>query len=109
MYAVIETLGKQHLVSPGTKIKIDFINNAKKGDQLTINKILMLSSTKYKIGTPYLKNAYVKATISDTGKNNLGIKNKKIYVFKKKRRHGYHKKIGHRQKFIEITINSIVY
>ena len=53
--------------------------------------------------------AYVKATISDTGKNNLGIKNKKIYVFKKKRRHGYHKKIGHRQKFIEITINSIVY
>lgn len=107
MYAVIEASGKQHRISIGEKLKIDIISDKKKGDLLVIDKVLMIGPENFKIGNPFINNAYVKATISNMGKDEKGIKGEKIRVFKKKRRKGYHKTIGHRQRFAEIKINSI--
>ncbi len=67
----------------------------------------MIGTETYKIGKPFVEGASVKATVSNMGKDGEGVKGEKIRVFKKKRRQGYHKTIGHRQKFTEITINSI--
>ncbi len=101
MLAVIQTGGKQYLVSPGEKIKIEKING-KKGDQITFTDVLMLEKNKkVEIGSPILKNAKVVAEITNQGRED------KIIVFKYKAKKRYKKKKGHKQPFTEIKIKDI--
>ena len=100
MNALVEILGKQFKVEKGDKLKIPYINK-KIGEKLTFNSILYSDDGKNtKLGKPYLKDLQMEAKLLEHGKEN------KIIVFKFKRRKGYQKKNGHKQKFSLIEISS---
>jgi large subunit ribosomal protein L21 len=106
-YAVINVGGKQHRVSAGEKLMVDLMGDKKVGDTLEITDVLMLGGESYKIGNPLVQGAKVMCTVSCMGDEGKGVKGEKIRVYKKKRRKGYEKTIGHRQKFTELTVNEI--
>ena len=101
MYAVIKTGGKQHKVSPGDVISIEKIGGSK-GENIFFDEVLMIAGAEdVKIGTPFLKGARVEAEIIEQAKA------AKLNVFKMKRRKGFKKKTGHRQKLTRMKIKEI--
>lgn len=100
-YAIIEAAGKQHRVSAGERLKLDLTRTSKAGDQITFDRVLMVGGDTIKVGQPLVANAKVQATVLSTGKD------KKVLVFKKKRRQGYQKSQGHRQHHVEVLINEV--
>ena len=101
MYAVIKTGGKQCQVSEGDVIQVDLMKG-QPGDTVEIDDVLMLKTdSDVKVGTPVVPGARVSATIVDH------VKGKKIIVFKFKRRKDYRRKLGHRQKYTKLRIESI--
>ena len=101
MLAVIKTGGKQYIVSPGDKIRIEKIEG-KEGKEITFKEVLLLEKgKKLEIGTPLVKEAKV------IGKVLKQAKAKKIIVFKYQRKTRYKLKKGHRQPFSEIEIIKI--
>jgi large subunit ribosomal protein L21 len=107
-YAIVKVGGKQHRVLVGEKLLVDLIADKKVGDKLDIADVLMLGGDNIKIGKPLIEGAKVTCTVSNMGDQGEGVKGDKIRVYKKKRRKGYEKTIGHRQKFTELTINEIL-
>ena len=102
MKATIQTQGRQFTVSAGDILKVNSFPNTEAGDTVDINQVLMIGEgTDARFGTPYVEGASVKATILENKKD------KKIIVFKKKRRQGYTKRRGHRQHLSVIKIESI--
>lgn len=98
MFAVFKTGGKQYLVSPGDKIKIEKID-IEEGKETTFDQVLLLEKGKsLKIGDPLVKGAKIKAKVLKQDKA------KKIVVFKYKPKKRYQKKMGHRQPYTEIEI-----
>jgi large subunit ribosomal protein L21 len=98
---VIKTGGKQYLVSPGDKIKIEKLD-AKEGEEVNFDQVLLLEKGKsLKIGDPFVKGAKVIAKVLRQDKA------KKIVVFKYKPKKRYQKKKGHRQPFTEVEILKI--
>ncbi len=101
MYAIVRTGGKQYQVSQGDQIRVEKLVGDV-GDTVELNDILMIvDGENINIGTPVLENAKITAKIVEQGKD------KKIIVFKKKRRKGYRLKKGHRQPFTAINIQEI--
>lgn len=101
MLAVIRTGGKQYLVSPGQKIKIEKVSK-KESSEINFNEVLLLEKNKkVEIGTPLVREAKV------VGKIIRHDKGKKIVVFKYKAKTRYKKKAGHRQPFTEVEIIKI--
>jgi len=99
--AVIKTGGKQYIVSPKQKIKIEKIAG-KEGDKVEFKEVLLFSSDKIiEIGKPIIKGAKVIAEILRQGRYD------KIIVFKYKAKKRYQKKAGHRQHFTEVEIKDI--
>jgi len=102
VYAVVQTGGKQYTVSQGDLIKIEKIEG-NPGDTVVLKDILLIDDGKEtKIGTPFVENASVNAELVETAKD------KKIIVFKFKRRKNYRRKKGHRQLMSVIKIKDIV-
>jgi len=103
MLAVIETGGKQYLVTENQKLKIEKIKNLKEGDKVNFDKVLLLVDEKenVKIGKPYLENALVVGEVLKIGRG------KKIIVFRYHSKTRYRKKKGHRQPFMEVQIKEI--
>ncbi len=99
MYAVIRTGGKQYLVSPGEKLKIE--TAAHKDGKLEFSDILAVSGEEGKFESD-LKGAKVLASVVNEGRGD------KILVFKLKRKKQYKKMQGHRQNFVEVKINEIL-
>jgi len=101
MLAIIKTGGKQYLIKPGDKIKIEKIVG-KEGKEITFKEVLLLEKNrKVEIGTPFVKGAKVIGKILSQGKG------KKIIVFKYKPKTRYKKKAGHRQFFTEVEVTKI--
>lgn len=101
MLAVIKTGGKQYLVSPGDKIKIEKIAG-KEGKEVAFKEVLLLEKNKkLEIGEPKVKNAKVTGKILRQGKG------EKIVVFKYKPKKRQKVKKGHRQLFTEVEIAKI--
>jgi large subunit ribosomal protein L21 len=101
MLAVVKTGGKQYIVSPGQRIKIEKIDK-KEGSELAFNEVLLLEKNKkIEIGTPFLKGVKVIGKILKQGKN------KKVIVFKFEQTNRYKVKKGHRQQFTEVEITGI--
>ncbi|MDH3544002.1 MAG: 50S ribosomal protein L21 [Desulfuromonadales bacterium] len=100
MYAVIKTGGKQYKVSAGDLLKVEKLAG-EVGETIELDEVLMVGGEEVKIGTPLLPNAKVTATIVEQGKD------KKILVFKSKRRKNYRKKYGHRQPLTRLKITNI--
>lgn len=100
MYAVIKTGGKQYKVSAGDLLKVEKLDGAV-GDTIELNEVLMVGGEEVIIGTPLLPEAKVVARIVEQGKD------KKILVFKSKRRKNSRKKYGHRQPITRLQITDI--
>jgi large subunit ribosomal protein L21 len=102
MYAIFRTAGKQFKAEPGRLVKLPTVD-AEPGAKLTFDEVLLGSDgTAIQAGTPLVKGAKVTAEVVRHGKE------KKIIVFKMKRRKGYARKQGHRQKYTEVRIDSVV-
>jgi large subunit ribosomal protein L21 len=102
MKAIIETGGKQYVVSLGDKINIEKII-AESSKEHIIEKVLLVKKDDGTIitGKPYIDNASVVAKVVDQ------FKDKKVKVFKLKRRKHYKKTIGHRQQLTSVEISNI--
>ncbi len=100
MYAVIKTGGKQYNVSEGDLLKVEKIDGAV-GETVELDQVLMVGGAEVKLGTPLVPGAKVKAQIVAQEKD------KKILVFKSKRRKGYRKKYGHRQPITRLKVAAI--
>lgn len=88
--ALVSIQGKQHLVHVGAKIECEKVE-AEVGAQMTFDKVLcLLNGDKTEFGAPYLKKS-VKAQVVEH------YRDRKVIIFKKLRRHGYQRKMGHRQ------------
>ena len=102
MKATIETQGSQFTVQQGDKLFVNRYPDKNEGDLLTIDQVLMLvDDGKATFGAPTVEGATVKAKILENKKD------KKIIIFKKKRRQGYKRRKGHRQHISVIEIESI--
>jgi len=101
MYAIVDIAGKQFKVSKGEQINVPKLPE-KAGKNVEFDKVLLVSDgDKITVGTPVVGSASVKAKIEDFDRE------KKVIVFKKKRRKGYQKTQGHRQDFTTLTIKDI--
>lgn len=101
MYAIINISGKQYKAISGSRLRVPK-QDGDLGKVLTFDKVLLTNDGKNtEIGNPTIKGVSVTATIINHGRD------KKILVYKKKRRKGYQRKNGHRQWYTEIEFNSI--
>ncbi|MDA9260279.1 50S ribosomal protein L21 [Puniceicoccaceae bacterium] len=102
MKATIKTQGRQFTVTEGDVLKVNSFPDTEAGDTIDINQVLMIGEgADARFGAPLIEGAIVKATILANKKD------KKVIVFKKKRRQGYKKRRGHRQHLSVIKIESI--
>ena len=100
MYAIIATGGKQYTVSEGDVIKVEKLG-VYAGDTVTFDQVLFVNDGDAKVGNPTVAGASVTASVIGEGKD------KKVIVYKYKRKTGYHKKNGHRQLFTKVKIEKI--
>ncbi len=100
MYAIIATGGKQYKVAEGDIIKVEKLG-VEAGATVSFDQVLVVNKDELVVGNPTVANATVTATVVEEGKN------KKIIVYKYKRKTGYHKKNGHRQPYTKIKIEKI--
>jgi large subunit ribosomal protein L21 len=101
MYAVVATGGKQYRVEEGDILKVEKLAGDV-GASVAFDKVLIFSDgDNVKIGQPEVAGATVHGQIVAQGKN------KKIVVFKYKRRKRYRRKQGHRQAFTAVRIDRI--
>lgn len=99
-YAVIAACGKQYKVSEGDVIKVEKLG-VSEGDTVTFDRVLLVSDGETVVGNPTVEGASVTASVVCEGKD------KKVIVYKYKRKTGYHKKNGHRQAFTKVKIEKI--
>ena len=101
MYAIIEEGGRQYKVTSGDTILID--REAKEDEKsITFDRVLLVGGEgEPKIGLPTVANASVTADVIGEAKGD------KIDIQKYKRRKGYHRKIGHRQRYLQVKITDI--
>ena len=99
-YAIIETGGKQYKVSEGQELDVDLLPQ-ETGEQVELTHVLMVvDGDKVQVGKPTVDGAAVKATVTDQ------IKGKKIRIFKYTGKR-YRRRIGHRQKYLRVTVEQI--
>jgi large subunit ribosomal protein L21 len=101
MYAVIITGGKQYRVSEGDVIYIEKLDVSAE-EKVVFDKVLSVSKDdSLTIGTPLLEGAKVNGTIIKNGKS------KKITVFTYRAKKGSKRKMGHRQQYTKVQIDTI--
>ncbi len=101
MYAIIRTGGKQYQVAAGDTVRVEKLKG-EVGDTVEINDVLLVANgDAVQVGQPLVDGAKVIAKIAEQGRE------KKILVFKKKKRKGYQVKNGHRQQYTALTIEEI--
>ena len=101
MYAVIETGGKQHKVTPGEIVRVERLE-VEEGQPVAFDRVLLVADEKaVRVGTPIVPGAKVLATALGEGRA------AKIIIFKKKRRKQYRRTKGHRQFFTAVRIDRI--
>ena len=101
MYAIIQTGGKQYQVAPGDVLRVESLGG-QKGDTVNIPQVLFVArDQEVLVGKPYLEGVSVVGEILHQGRD------RKILIFKHKRRKGYRKLVGHRQPFTQFKIKEI--
>jgi large subunit ribosomal protein L21 len=100
VYAVIETGGKQLTVREGDVVKVERLE-AKPGDLVTLDRVLLVGEGESKVGVPTVDGASVQARVVRQGRA------RKIIVMKFKSKSHYRRKTGHRQAFTELRIEKI--
>lgn len=104
-FAVIETGGKQYMVSVGDVVDVELLSGKKElkeGDKVEFDKVLMVDNGKdTTIGTPYIEGAKVKGTYQGLKKG------KKLSIIRYKAKSNRDRKIGHRQKYSQVKIEAL--
>lgn len=101
MYAIIETGGKQYRVTEGDVIFVEKLNSEENSAIKFENVVAVENDKGITVGKPYVSGAAVNATVVKNGKA------KKITVFTYKPKKGYSRKLGHRQPYTKVRIESI--
>ncbi|HNT43690.1 MAG TPA: 50S ribosomal protein L21 [Syntrophorhabdaceae bacterium] len=102
MYAIIENGGKQYKIEEGKKVRLEKFAGAE-GDEVKIENVLAVNTGETTlIGSPYVSGAYINGKVVTQGRD------KKVTVFKYKRRKDYKVKRGHRQPFTELLVEKII-
>ena len=103
MIAIFENRGKQYKAKIGGFLKLPKISELKKNDSVTFDKVIFMKddSGQTVIGSPLINGIQIICQVIEQ------IRDKKIIVFKKKRRHNYRRKIGHRQDLTLLKIKDI--
>ncbi len=100
MYAVIETGGKQYRVESNDTIYVEKLE-ASEGEEVILDKVLVLGGESLKVGAPYVEGAKVTAKVVKNGKG------KKIHVFTYRSKKGSKRALGHRQPYTKLVIEAI--
>jgi len=101
MYAIVNISGKQYKATEGARLRVPR-QSGDSGAKLSFDDILLISnSDSTQVGKPNVSGAKVTATILNHGRE------RKILVYKKKRRKGYQRKNGHRQWYTEVEVQKI--
>ncbi|MGN0626344.1 MAG: 50S ribosomal protein L21 [Oscillospiraceae bacterium] len=100
MYAVIETGGKQYRVEANDTIYVEKLE-ANEGEEVTLDKVLVLGGESLKVGAPYVEGAKVTAKVVKNGKG------KKIHVFTYRSKKGSKRALGHRQPYTKLVVEAI--
>jgi large subunit ribosomal protein L21 len=107
MYAVIEQGSKQYKVAEGDCINIELTDISPDAEKIELDKVLFVSDGEnIKIGTPFLEGAKVIASFKTTAEDAV-VKGKKLYPMNMRKRKNSKRRIGHRQKYLQITIDKI--
>ncbi|MCR5621698.1 MAG: 50S ribosomal protein L21 [Treponema sp.] len=102
MYAIVEYNGNQYKVEKDAVLTFAKINDAKEGDTITIDKVLLVSDgDKVSVGTPYVSGAKVTVEVGNT------FRDRKILVLKYKSKKDYHRLHGHRDSFTDVKVKDI--
>ena len=99
-FAVIRTGGKQYRVEPGTLIRIEKLDGDV-GTSVEFNEVLLSGGDAIRIGTPLVEGAVVRGEIVAHARD------KKVLIFKKKRRKNYRRRRGHRQSLTTVRVTEI--
>jgi large subunit ribosomal protein L21 len=101
MYAIFRSGDKQFRAEPGKTVRVPTLD-AEIGDSITFDEVLLAGGDDgTQVGAPTVSGASVTAEVVRHGKD------KKVIIFKWKRRKNYRRKQGHRQKFTEVRIDEI--
>jgi large subunit ribosomal protein L21 len=102
MYAVIKTGGKQYRVTPNEVLKLERLP-VEAGRRIAFNEVLAVDAgAGLTVGAPLVAGAMVTATVIEQTHAPT------VLVFKKKRRHNYRRKNGHRQDLTVVRIGEIL-
>jgi large subunit ribosomal protein L21 len=101
VYAIIRTGGKQYRVEPGEIVRFELLD-AEIGASVTLDDVLLVGGEDdVQVGAPRLENAAVVGTVVEQGRD------RKVRVFKQKRRKHYRRTKGHRQSFTAVKIERV--
>ena len=101
MYSIVTISGKQYCVSKGDTIKVSS-QDWKVGDRIKLDQVLLTDNGKnLEVGTPKVNGASVTVEILEHNRD------KKLLIYKKKRRKGYQRKNGHRQGYSLLKVNKL--
>ncbi|HIJ53081.1 MAG TPA: 50S ribosomal protein L21 [Planctomycetes bacterium] len=107
MYAVIEQGGKQYKIAEGDCLNIELADVSPDARTMELEKVLLINDDKkVKIGTPYVKDAKVIVSFKTTAEEAV-VKGKKLYPMHHRRRKHSRKRIGHRQKYLQVVVDKI--
>jgi large subunit ribosomal protein L21 len=102
LYAIIEIKGRQFVVREGDIVQIPFDSELEAGKTVKADRVLLVRDDKTtKIGSPDIAGASVSLEVTGSGRD------RKILVYKKKRRKKYRRKQGHRQQYTEAVVARI--
>ncbi len=102
MYAVIEVKGRQLVVREGDVVRLPFYNDLEAGKKFDADRVLLLREEKSTdIGTPEVAGAKVSLEVLGHGRD------RKVTVYKKKRRKKYRRLAGHRQHYTEAVVTGV--
>ncbi len=99
-YAIVESGGKQYRAVPGETIEVDRLHK-EVGDSVALKVLLLADDDNVTVGTPYVENATVQASVV------AQVKAPKVIVFKYKPKERYRRKRGHRQQYTRLKVEAI--
>jgi len=101
VYAIIRTGGKQYRVEPGDVVRLESLDG-EVGSSITLDDVLLVGEgDDIQVGAPRLENVAVVGTVIEQGRD------RKVRVFKHKRRKHYRRTRGHRQAFTAVKIERV--
>lgn len=108
MYAIVEQGGKQYKVSQGDTLNIELVDVAEGAETIELQNVLFINNGQQAIvGKPYIEGAKVVAKLNIFNGDAIA-KGTKVYSTYFRRRKNSKKRTGHRQKYLQVVIDSIV-